>query len=64
MFQLNCVNCGRHSSVQNYGQLTQDQITLERKYVWDIIRTDWKEVFVTFEWTIIIAYIGQNSTQR
>ena len=38
---------------QIYGQLTPDQITLERKYLWDITRIDWKEVFVTLNGTII-----------
>ena len=37
---------------QIYGQLTTGQITLERKYLWDIIRIDWKEVFVTLNGTI------------
>ena len=36
---------------QIYGKLTPDQITLERQYVWDIIRIDWKEVFVTLNGT-------------
>ena len=39
--------------LQIYGQLTPDQIMLERKYLWDIIRVDWREVFVTLNWTII-----------
>ena len=38
---------------QIYGQLTPDQIPLERKYLWDIIRIDWKEVFVNLNGTII-----------
>ena len=38
---------------QIYGQLTPNQITLERKYLWDIIRIDWKEVFVTLNGTTI-----------
>ena len=36
-----------------YGQLSPDKITLERKFVWDIVRIDWKEVFVTLNGTII-----------
>ena len=35
---------------QIYGQLTSDQITLERKYLWDIIKIDWGEIFVWL-WT-------------
>ena len=39
---------------QIYGQLAPDQITLERKYyLWDVIRIDWKEVFVTLNGAII-----------
>ena len=37
---------------QIYGQLTPDQITLQRKYLWDIIRIDCREVFVTLNGTI------------
>ena len=29
------------------------QITLERKYLWDIIKIDWGEVFVTLNGTIV-----------
>ena len=32
---------------QIYGQLSPDQITLERKFLWDIVRIDWKEVIMT-----------------
>ena len=38
---------------QIYGQLAPDQITLESKYLWDVIRIDWKEVFVTLNGAII-----------
>ena len=38
---------------QIYGQLTPDQITLEKKYLWDMIRIDWREVFVTLNGKII-----------
>ena len=38
---------------QIYCQLTPDQITLERKYLWDIITIDWREVFVILNGTII-----------
>ena len=38
-------NCRKHSFVQIYGQLTIDQITLERKYLWDVIKIVWGEVF-------------------
>ena len=48
-----CKTTGRIHLFQMYGQLTPDQITLERKYLWDIIRIDWKKVFVTLNGTII-----------
>ena len=38
---------------QIYGQLTLDQVTPERKYLWDIIKIDWGEVFVTLNGQII-----------
>ena len=38
---------------QIYGQLTLDQITLEKKYLWDAIKIDWAEVFVTLNGAII-----------
>ena len=31
---------------QIYGQLTLDQVTLERKYLWNVFQIDWGEVFV------------------
>ena len=48
-----CKTAGSIYFFQIYEQLTPDQITLERKYLWDIIRIDWKEVFVTLNGTII-----------
>ena len=48
-----CKTVGSIHLFQIYGQLTPDQITLERKYLQDIIRIDWKEVFVTLNETII-----------
>ena len=38
---------------QIYGQLTSDQITLERKYLWDIIKINWGEVFATLNRAIV-----------
>ena len=48
-----CKTVGSIHLFQIYGQLTSDQITLERKYLWDIIRIDWKEVVVTLNGAII-----------
>ena len=46
---------------QIYGQFSLDQITSERKFLWDIVRIDWKEVFVTLNGTIIQLPILVNS---
>ena len=35
------------------GHLTPDQITLEGKLLWDVVKIDWKEVFTTLNGTII-----------
>ena len=48
-----CKTVGSIHLFQIYWQLSPDQITLERKYLWDIIRIDWREVFVTLNGTII-----------
>ena len=48
-----CKIAGSIHLFQIYGQLTSDQITLERKYLWDIIKIDWEEVFVTLNGAIV-----------
>ena len=48
-----CKTAGSIHLFHIYGQLTPDQITLGRKYLWDLIRIDWREVFVTLNGTII-----------
>ena len=48
-----CRTAGSIHLFQNYGQLTPDQITLERKFLWDTLRIDRKEIFVTLNGTII-----------
>ena len=48
-----CKTRGSIHLFQIYGQLTTDQITLERKYLWDIIKKDWGEVFVTLNGAIV-----------
>ena len=49
---------------QIYGQLVSDQITLERRYLWDVIRIDWEEVFVTLNGTIIQMLISVKAPLR
>ena len=48
-----CKTVGSIHLFQIYGQLTLDQITLERKYLWDVIKIYWGEVFVTLNGAII-----------
>ena len=48
-----CKTTGSIHLFQIYGQLSPDQIALERKFLWDIVRIDWTEVFVTLNGTII-----------
>ena len=48
-----CKTAGSILLFQTYGKLAPDQITLERKYLRDVIRIDWREVFVTLNGAII-----------
>ena len=48
-----CNTAGSIHLFQIYGQLVSDQITLERRYLWDVSRKDWGEVFVTLNGAII-----------
>ena len=48
-----CKIAGSIHLFQIYGQLTSDQITLERKYLWDNIKINWGEVFVTLNGAIV-----------
>ena len=48
-----CKTAGSIHLFQIYGQLDPDQITLERKYLWHVIRIDWREVFLTLNGAII-----------
>ena len=48
-----CKSVGSIHLFQIYGQLHSDQIILEKNCLWDMIKIDWKEVFVTLNGTII-----------
>ena len=48
-----CKSAGSIHLFQLYGQLDSDQIFLEKNCLWDMIKIDWKEVFVTLNGTII-----------
>ena len=42
-----CKVAGSIHLFQIYGQLTSNQITLERNLLWDVIKIEWEEVFLT-----------------
>ena len=48
-----CKSAGSIHLFQIYGQLDPNQIILEKNCLWDMIKIDWKEVFVTLNGTII-----------
>ena len=48
-----CKSAGSIHLFQLYGQLNSDQIVLEKNCLWDMIKIDWKEVFVTLNGTLI-----------
>ena len=48
-----CKSASSIHLLQLYGQLNSDQIVLEKNCLWDMIRLDGKEVFVTLNGTII-----------
>ena len=48
-----CKTAGSIHLFKIFGQLTPDQITLERILLWDIVKIDWKEVFMTLNGTLV-----------
>ena len=48
-----CKSVGSIHLFQLYGQLNSGQIVLEKNCLWDMIKINWKEVFVTLNDTII-----------
>ena len=48
-----CKSTGSIHLFQIYGQLSSDQIVLEKNCLWDMIRINWKEVFVTLNGTMV-----------
>ena len=48
-----CKTAGSIHLFQIYGQLDPNQIILEKNSLWDMIKIDWKEVFVTLNGTIV-----------
>ena len=48
-----CKPAGSIHLFQIYGQLDPNQIILEKNCLWDMIKIDWKEVFVTLNGTIV-----------
>ena len=48
-----CKSAGIIDLFQMYGQLNSDQIILEKNCLWDMIRINWKEFFVTLNGIIL-----------
>ena len=48
-----CKVAGSIHLFQIYGQLTSNQITLERNFLWDVIKIDWEKVFLTLNGAIV-----------
>ena len=48
-----CKSAGSIHLFQIYGQLSSDQIVLEKNCLWDMTRINWKEVFVTLNGTMV-----------
>ena len=48
-----CNSAGSIHLFQMYGQLSSDQIVLEKNCLWDMIKINWKEVFVTLNGIIL-----------
>ena len=48
-----CKTKGSIHLFQIYGQLTSNQITLERNFLWDVINIEWGEVFLTLNGVIV-----------
>ena len=48
-----CKTAGSIHLFQIYRQLTANQITLERNFLWDVIKIEWEEVFLTLNGAIV-----------
>ena len=48
-----CKSAGSIHLFQMHGQLNSDQIVLEKNCLWDMIKINWKEVFVTLNGVIL-----------
>ena len=48
-----CKTAGSIHLFKIFRQLTSDQITPERKLFWDIVKIDWKAVFMTLNGTLV-----------
>ena len=48
-----CKTAGSIHLFQIYGQLTSNQITLERNYLWDVVKIEWGEVFLALNGAIV-----------
>ena len=48
-----CKSAGSIHLFQIYGQLSSDQIVLEKNCLWDMMRINWKKVFVNLNSTMV-----------
>ena len=48
-----CKTVGSIHLFKILGYLTSDQITLERRLLWDVVQIDWKEVIMTLNGNMI-----------
>ena len=48
-----CKTTGSIHLCQIYGQLSSNQITLERNFLWDVIKIEWGEIFLTLNGAIV-----------
>ena len=47
------LNCRKYSFFKMLGHSTPDQLTLERRLLWDVVQIDWKEVLMTLNGNMV-----------
>ena len=48
-----CKTAGSIHLFQIIGHLTSAQITLKRRWLWDVVQRDWKEIHRTLNWNMV-----------
>ena len=60
-----CKTAGSIHLFKIFGQLTPDQITLDRKLLWDVVKIDLERSLCDFEWNYnTLTYISHDSIKR